>query len=117
MKSLRVSPEQLFYDIAHGGMVMDEERAKNGPCKFVTLEGGREVYWVPGVVGIMDREQAMKYCRDAEEMKISKKNGKVIETFEIAASECQMGKTYNGGKINNVGDRIKCMYGIAGGEL
>lgn len=117
MKNLRITPEQLFYDVAHDGMVIDEERAKSEPCKFVRLDSGRDIYWVPGVMGIMTKDQAKKYCTDAEEMRLPKKTGKMIETFEIASAECKVGKPFNGGKIDNVSDRLKCMYSVAGGEL
>lgn len=116
MKPLRSTPEQLFYDVAHDGIVVNEEHAKAGPCKCVNVDG-KDICWDHGIIGILSQEQATKYCTNKEEMKISKKNGKLIEDFQIASTECKVGKEYNGGKVKSIEDRIRCMYSVVGGDL
>lgn len=116
VRYMRVTPEQLFYDVVHNGTVTDEERAKSGPCTKVEVDG-RWVYWDKGIMGMLDQDQVQKYCHDAEEMKISKKHGKLIDTFRLASKECNIGKGYEGKKINSIEDRMRCMYSMVGGDL
>jgi len=116
-KYMHATPEQLFYDIVHDGIVIDEQKAKEGPCTVVEYGSGK-LYWDKGVIGVLNKDQAKKYCNgNVEEKKISKKQGKLIDDFKIASTQCEIGNTNNGKKINSIEDRLSCMYGIVGDDL
>lgn len=48
-------------DILIDGIVVDEDKAKNTPCKCVVFNG-KELCWSPGIIGMLRQDQIAKYC-------------------------------------------------------
>lgn len=119
LKNLRTTPEQLMYDIALDGIVVNENDAKVGPCKCVDTSDGGKLCWDKGIIGALHKDQVKKYCTDdnTEPYNISKKMGNQIDTFKLAEMQCRQGNTYKGDKINSIEDKLRCMVNEAGGEL
>lgn len=115
-KYIKVTTEQLLYDIAMDGIVVNEDRARAGPCKCVPTNDGGKLCWDNGIIGALSRDQIDKYCaNNVEEYDMSKKMKKVEEVLQMASTECEVGKTYTGGKINSLEDRLRCMSYAMGG--
>lgn len=116
-KYLRINTEQLLYDIAMDGLVVNEDKAKQGPCKCVETDDGNKICWDKGIIGVLSQDQTKKYCDNVDDYKLSKKLSKDADNLTNASERCEIGKTYSGSKINNIEDRLRCMASSAGGGI
>ena len=108
-------PRKLFYkllllDIALDGILVDEERARRGPCECIQLPTGKKYCWDAGIIGALDQDQIAKYC--TPENTIMRPQGAIpqhVEKFIEASEKCKIGGTYDGKVVKDIKDRIECM--------
>lgn len=112
----KVEEKILFYEVLLDGILIDEERAKQGPCECIELPSGKPFCWDAGIIGALNQEQIAKYCPPEKRITPSFIHGREeggiperIKKFIEASEACEIGKSYEGIVITNLADRLKCM--------
>jgi len=103
-----IEPVDFLIQVALDGIVVDEEKASEGPCKCAPISESSAICWHPGIIGALNKDQQKKYCKEIEY-----ENTKLpahVEDFIKASKECEIGKEWEGGEIENLEDRLRCMH-------
>ncbi|MEM3846561.1 MAG: hypothetical protein QXU98_12775 [Candidatus Parvarchaeota archaeon] len=104
-----INVEDLLIQMALDGIVVNEERAKQGICRCIPTPTGKNLCWSEGIIGALSQDQQQKYCK-----KITLEKGTKLpehfEKFVNASKACEKGKTYNSTKIETLEDRLRCMH-------
>ena len=115
---VKMKPEDLLLQIALDGIIVDEEKASQGNCQCAQIKSGDSICWSPGVIGALSKEQQNTLCKP-EKTKVKPISPKLesrYQQFSEASKQCEIGKTINGVKIEDLVDRIRCMSQLAGGQ-
>lgn len=108
---LKLGPENLLLSMAFDGIIVDNDKAKEGPCECISTPSGKPMCWDKGIVGALNQDQVKEYCTDNYvEKKLPARLANRWNNFATASAECEMGKSYNGEKIQTFEDRLQCMH-------
>lgn len=99
----------VLYDLAHDGILYNEERATAGPCECFTLASGRPYCWDKGIIGALNQEQIARFC--PPEKRVARQGGipNRIQQFVEASQACEIGKTFDNREVTNLQTRLECM--------
>ncbi len=108
-KYMRTNTEQLLLNIAVGGIVYNEDKAKIGPCKALDIGNGKKLYFDNGILGVLNEDEVKQYCEKSEEYKVGKELGSKARKIDEASEKCKIGDEYKGRKIEGLNDRLLCI--------
>lgn len=100
----------LLFDLAHDGILFNEERARAGPCECFVLPSGKRFCWDKGIIGALSQDQIREYC--PPERSLERPPGQIpgrITQFIEASEKCEKGKVFEGKTITSLQERLACM--------
>jgi hypothetical protein len=90
-----------------GGIVVDEETARIGPCQCIQLDRG-ELCFHKGIIGALDEGQKAQYCIEKVYKEASPARLRRIAAFKEASQVCSM-ETAQLPEGERLAPRLKCM--------